>query len=203
MNSYIQTWSFDSPGTKENIHNIFTNFGVPTCMVEIGVYEGRTTCYISDTYSYVVPKFEIYCIDPHNYSDDLLNANISEVKERFIHNISECENKNIHYINKTSSDGLIDLINKKVEPQFIYVDGDHKGSTVLEDLVLSFRLLPIGGVILCDDVIWKHPENSNIPDSPSMNPRMAVENFIQCNWHRLKVINLPHGHQTAFVKTGK
>lgn len=200
MNGYTYTWSFTDSIAKNNIHYIFGNFGVPTSMIEVGTFEGGTTFYISDKYSEFVPKMQIYCIDPHDVSDDLAD-DLNQVKQRFLNNLNFCPNKNIEYISKPSSQGLIDLINQGVRSQFIYVDGDHKGSTVLTDLVLSFMLLEVGGVILCDDTNWKHPKDSNIPDSPSMTPRMAVENFIQCNWHRLEVLDLPNGgSQTAFKK---
>ena len=201
MNSkYTFSISFTDEIAKNNIHYIFSRFGVPSTMIEVGAFEGGTTTWISDTYSPHVPKLEIYCVDPHDHSDDLQD-DMDVVHQRFAYNISVCDNKDIHYLRQYSGTGLIELINRGVRAEFIYVDGDHKGSTVLEDLVLSFMLLKPGGVILCDDTNWKHPADSGIPDSPSMTPRMAVENFIQCNWHRLNVLDLPRGGaQTAFQK---
>lgn len=201
MSDYQYSWSFTDTIAKNNINYIFGKFGVPSTIIEIGTFEGGTTFHISDSYSRFVETMQIYCIDPHDTSDDL-SDDLNQVHQRFVHNLGVCNNKNIEYIRKYSMDGLIDLVNRKVTAQFIYVDGDHKGSTVLSDLVLAFHLLEVGGVILCDDTNWKHPADSNIPDSPSMTPRMAVENFIQCNWHRLNVLDLPNGgSQTAFVKT--
>jgi predicted O-methyltransferase YrrM len=188
--------------TDKNVNSIFKSFGVPNSIIEIGTYEGRTTWFITDSYSNLLPKMDIYCIDPHDTSYDL-TTDLKVVKENFLHNLSVCKNKNIHYINKTSDDGLLELISKNVKAQFIFVDGDHRGSTVLSDLVLAFKLLEVGGIILCDDVNWRHPETSSIMDSPNMSPRMAVENFIQVNWHRVRVINLPHPGQTAFIKTAE
>ena len=197
----MYSWSFTDDIAKSNIDYIFKTFGVPPTMVEVGTFEGGTTFHISDTYSRFVPEMKIYCIDPHSVSDDI-SEDLAAVQQRFLYNLSVCDNKNIEYKQKPSSQGLLELINSGIEPQFIYIDGDHKGSTVLTDLVLSFMLLPVGGVILCDDTNWKHPRDSGIPDSPSMTPRMAVESFIQVNWHRLDVLNIPRGgNQTAFVKT--
>ena len=200
MNNYQYSWSFTDDIAKDNINYIFGRFGIPNLWVEIGTFEGGTAFHISDTFSHYVKKMQIYCIDPHSTSDDL-KQNLQDVQARFLHNLGVCKNKNIVYIQKPSAEGLIELINQNVYPQFVYVDGDHKGSTVLTDLVLAFHMLEPGGVILCDDTNWKHPADSGIPDSPSMTPRMAVENFIQCNWHRLTVLDLPRGgSQTAFVK---
>lgn len=122
------------------------------------------------------------------------------IKENFLYNINICQNKNIEYVPKKSFDGLLELINKNISAEFIYVDGDHRSSYVLEDLVLAFNIIPIGGIILCDDLNWVNSKNNNIPDSPSLAPRMAIENFLQCNWHRIRLIDLPRGHQVAFEK---
>lgn len=195
---YKSTFNFIYDDINNNIHYIFKNYGVPTSIIEIGTFEGLTSCYISDVYGHN-RSIKIFCIDPHSTSEDL-SQDMSVIKENFLYNINLCSNKNIEYISKPSFHGLLDLINKNITAQFIYVDGDHRSAFVLEDLVLAFNLLPIGGVILCDDINWVNSKNNSIDESPSNAPRMAIENFIQCNWNRIKLINLPHGNQTAFEK---
>ena len=112
-------------------------------------------------------------------------------------------NKNITYIPKHSTDGLIELINDNVQAELIYIDGDHKASEVLADLVLSWKLLRVGGVILCDDTTtWRYTDK-NGTQSAQMSVRMAVEMFIQCNWQKLNILSLPDGTPTAFIKTAE
>lgn len=195
---YRQTLNFLDDDIKHNLHYIFSIYGVPDKIIEVGTFEGLTSCYISDVYCHVGP-IKIWCIDPHEPSDDL-STNMSLIKENFLHNINLCKNKDIEYLCKKSWDGLLDLLNKGVCAQFVYIDGDHRSPYVLEDLVLAFNLLPIGGIILCDDINWVNSKNDKIPDSPSLAPRLAIENFMQCNWHRIRLIDLPRGHQTAFQK---
>jgi hypothetical protein len=62
--------------------------------------------------------------------------------------------------------------------------------------VLGFELLKVGGVMLFDDAMsWRYGEA--IQDSP----KVAVDNFIQCNWDRLKVLEMPNGYQVAIQRT--
>lgn len=82
----------------------------------------------------------------------------------------------------------------------IYIDGDHRASQVLIDIVLSWQLLNIGGMILCDDSTdWKYEDEKGYAPA-QMSPRMAIESFINCNWDKIKVIRMPNASQTAFIK---
>lgn len=198
MSKYKQTLNFIDQDIKVNIHHIFSMFGVPHKIIEIGTFEGLTACYITDSYGHINP-IKIWCVDPHLPSDDL-SQNMNQIKDNFLHNVKQCENNHIEYINQKSWDGLLKLINEGVSAQFIYVDGDHRSPYVLEDMVLAWNLLAPGGVILCDDLNWVNSKDGRIPESPSLAPRLAIESFIQCNWHRIRLIDLPRGHQAAFQK---
>ena len=92
------------------------------------------------------------------------------------------------------------MIHQKEKAEFIFVDGDHTSAAVLEDMVLAWRLLPVGGVMLCDDSIgWKLiDEHGSAP--VQLSPRMGIEMFIQSHWHQIELIHLPDSFQTAFVK---
>lgn len=183
----------------DNFSFIVNTFGVPSTIIEIGTFEGLTSLWMSDNLTPHNKNLKIYTIDPHVGSDDM-SDDFNIVKTNFEHNISVCVNKNINHINKFSSKGLVDLINTDVSAELIYIDGDHKASTVLSDLVMSWKLLKVGGVIVCDDATnWKW-RNADGSCSVEMSPRMAIETFIQCNWNKLDVIVLPHGIQTAFIK---
>lgn len=186
-------------GAVTNIANFITTYGVPNTVIEIGVFEGSTTFWLSDQLTPHNPNLRIYAVDPHVGSNDM-SEDFSLVQQNFVHNLNECKYKNVSYIQKHSQDGLIDLINQSVKAELIYIDGDHKASEVLTDLVLSWKLLEVGGIILCDDTTtWRYTDK-NGTQSAQMSVRMAVEMFIQCNWHKLKVLSLPDGTQTAFMK---
>jgi len=184
----------------DNISSIFKMYGCPNSIIEVGVYEGYTTFWLSDMLTQYNQNLKIYAIDPHVGSNDLEEADFNKIREYFCHNLEVNKSKNVEYIQKFSSEGLIELINKGVKSEFIYIDGDHKASTVLSDLVLSWQLLKVGGVILCDDsTLWRF-KDKNGEISPHMSPRMAIEMFMSCNWDKLEPLYLPHCGQTAFVK---
>jgi predicted O-methyltransferase YrrM len=130
-----------------------------------------------------------------------MSEDFNVIKQNFLDNLATNKNNNITYIQKHSTDGLIDLINNNVKAEFMYIDGDHKASEVLTDLVLAWKILQVGGIILCDDTTtWRYTDK-NGTQAAQMSVRMAVEMFIQCNWHKLNILNIPDGSQTAFIKT--
>ncbi len=55
----------------------------------------------------------------------------------------------------------------------IYIDGDHVARAVLEDAVLSWRLLKVGGLIIFDDYAWEHQRE------PPFRPLMAIDFFTE------------------------
>lgn len=186
-------------GAIANISDFINKYGVPGTIIEVGVFEGSTTFWLSDQLTPHNPNLKIYAVDPHVGSNDM-TEDFNIVQQNFVHNLNECQYKNVTYVQKYSKDGLIDLINKKVQAELIYIDGDHKASEVLTDLVLAWQLLKIGGVMLCDDTTtWRYTDK-NGTQSAQMSVRMAVEMFIQCNWHKLNILRLVDGTQTAFMK---
>jgi cephalosporin hydroxylase len=184
----------------ENFNAIFSKFGCPKTIVEVGVYEGYTTFWFSSTLAEHNKDLKIYAIDPHVGSNDLTDVDFNFIRDNFCYNLEVNKDKNVEYLQKFSSEALVDLIKENVKADLIYIDGDHRASTVLSDLVLSWHLLNIGGVIICDDTnSWKFTDE-NGTSSPHMSPRMAVETFIACNWDKLNILQLPNSEQTAFVK---
>lgn len=197
---YRQSYDFNPQGgSVTNLEFLVKTYGIPNTYIEVGVFEGITTVWFSDLITPHNKNFKLYAVDPHVGSDDM-NDDFSKVKENFIFNINANTHKNITYISKSSKKGLIDLINQGVEAEIVYIDGDHTASTVLSDLVLSWQLLKVGGVMLCDDAtFWRFIDN-NGTESAQLSVRMAVEMFIQCNWHKIRPIQLPSSSQTAFIK---
>jgi predicted O-methyltransferase YrrM len=197
--NYKFTVEFDPENVQANMMHIFKQFGVPNTVIEIGVYEGRTTCWMAEVLTPHNSDLQIHAIDPHDQSIDI-HESMEAAHDTFLQNIQHSPCKNINYIRKRSEDALVDLITQSVSAEFIYVDGDHFASTVLTDLVLGYKLLKAGGVMLCDDATEWRFTDKNKETNPQYAPRMAIENFIQCYWHKVKPIYLPCMTQTAFIK---
>lgn len=178
--------------TEQSIGALINTYGLPKTVIEIGVFEGNTTFNLTSFLAQQLPEYKHYAIDPHGESDDLPEDVVDNAGKIFKQNLQDFPYKNhIEFLNKTSWEGLMELYNRGVKADFIYVDGDHRASTVLEDLVLSFNLLNIGGIMLMDDCIsWRQ-------DRLQDTPKLAVDAFIQCNWDRLAIEQLPNGYQLA------
>lgn len=184
----------------KNLSYIVHKFGVPHKMIEIGTYEGRTSFWLSDLVIDAGHAIEIYVIDPHERSDDLSDISFNTIKNNFLYNLSAHKGK-VNYINKYSTDGLLELINSDIKVNLVYIDGDHRASQVMTDLVLAWQLLTVGGLILCDDYNgWKFKDNNGC-EAAQMSPKMAIDSFIQCNWDKIQIIKIPDSSQIAFVKT--
>ena len=75
---------------------------------------------------------------------------------------------------------------------FVYVDGGHRSIEVLEDAVLSFRLLKRKGIMAFDDFKWKYWA------SPDGIPELAINAFLRI--YRRKITVLRKGYQVWIRK---
>ena len=83
------------------------------------------------------------------------------------------------------------------EPQFdlIYIDGEHHAASVLEDAILTFPMLKVGGAVVFDDFQWQG--SAGILSTTS--PKRAVHAFFDVFEDRVRVTHV--GYQVHFVKT--
>ena len=120
----------------------------PCHLLEIGCFEGRSTRWLLDHIA-VHPESTVSCVDI--YWQPLF---LSNMKGQFKVNLHEGPSRAI----------LPTLPRQHFD--FIYVDGSHETIDVLEDAVLSFRLLKTGGILGFDDYRWKNKERGqkrNVP----------------------------------------
>lgn len=73
---------------------------------------------------------------------------------------------------------------------FVYIDGCHEGLNVLEDAVLSFRLLRPGGLLCFDDYLWQNELRGHLP-------REAIDAFLGLYDRKVEV--LERGYQWGRV----
>ncbi|HWJ20337.1 MAG TPA: class I SAM-dependent methyltransferase [Geobacterales bacterium] len=178
---------------------LITNLN-PTTILEIGSYEGASTCYLIDLLAQK-KEIEVHCIDSWEGSAEHKSdgTNMSEVEARFLHNTklsSELAAHNValaihkgfsdYHLSKLFSDG------KRNYFDFIYIDGSHYASDVICDAVLSFRLLRIGGVIAFDDYLWA---GHNIPfgviTDPLGCPKLGIDAFTNLYGNRIRLLSAP------------
>lgn len=171
--------------------------------LEIGTFEGRSAIWFLDNIL-IGDNCKLTIIDPFMMTwekkfpdkNPLWNKPevVNEVRERFYKNIKPYLKK-VEIIEHTSFVSLTELNRdyQDLEPfDFIYIDGSHKASDVLEDMVLSLRLLKKDGIMLLDDYQW----GKQLPSH--FTPKPAIDTFMNIYREEIEVIGL--GSQTTFRK---
>jgi predicted O-methyltransferase YrrM len=112
------------------------------------------------------------------------------IENRFLANINEASNLSgaqFHVHKGLSVVKMSELLagGMKGYFDFIYVDGSHQAPDVLEDLVMAYQLLRVGGLLVCDDYLWRHK------DGVLHEPKIAIDSFLNINRERMKVLAAP------------
>lgn len=140
--------------------------------LEIGVCEGWTTTKLLDNVL-TEDNCTIHCID-------------SDPSPLFEQNMKEHSGRYVLY-KDYSINVLPRLLQIGTKFDFIYVDGDHNAQGVLEDMVLSWKLLKMGGLLLVDDYEMKikdpwfykcHKEFKDTPRLLFIHPMAAISAFM-------------------------
>jgi predicted O-methyltransferase YrrM len=137
--------------------------------LEIGSYEGRSTCWILDNIL-THKDSTITCVDPWDGGDVLLGDNTKKARELFVSNTKRYGSKVIEEIGY-SSVVIPELIVNDRMFDLIFVDGDHEGATALLDLVMSWQLLKNSGHLVFDDYQWGSSKLRT-------NPKVAWDAFV-------------------------
>jgi hypothetical protein len=163
-----------------------------TKILEIGSYEGASSCYLITNCASKAP-IEIHCIDTWEGSDEdeRLGVDMSIVERRFLANTKAACSKALHPVNLVAHKGQSNICLAKllaVGPlgcfDLIYIDGSHHAPDVLSDAVLSFLLLKVGGTMIFDDYLWRNPAVS--ADSLD-NPKPAIDSFMNIYFHEMRL----------------
>jgi glycosyltransferase involved in cell wall biosynthesis/predicted O-methyltransferase YrrM len=164
----------------------------PARILEIGSFEGRSTCYLIETCSRT-KHIQIYCVDTWEGGIEHDKNAMPEVERRFDHNVAIAKRRASHgavvnKLKKKSVTALAEILSSN-EPPFdlIYIDGSHEASDVLTDSIIGFQLLRVGGVMIFDDYLWCQPPAS---EQDTLNlPKAAIDSFINLFQRKLRVIS--------------
>lgn len=162
----------------------------PCTAVEVGSYEGRSSLWLLENVL-VHPGSRLHCIDV--FAD---HERVDSYWHRFHANIAPHRDK-VEVHRGYSFDQLVRLVAAGVRADFVYVDGSHRAADVLEDLILGFRLLLPGGLIVCDDYLGGAGSNA---DPTLGSPKIAVDAFTTLYRDRLDIIPGQPLYQLAMRK---
>ncbi len=172
----------------------------PTRILEIGSFEGASTCFLMDTLA-GSEALEIHCIDTwgggiEHQEDGTAPSDMQAVESRFRRNTEHALSKAVHpvklHIHKDLSHrALVRLLadGKENYFDFVYVDGSHQAPDVLCDAVLAFKLLKVGGVLAFDDYLWTNELTSAVEILRC--PKPAIDAFVNIHFQKLRILKMP------------
>lgn len=137
-------------------------------VIEIGALHGGCSVWLMENYL-KDEKDHLFCIDI-NESEYLKN------------NLQPYENVELKL--GLSSDVLIDMIQEYKQPiaDLVYIDGSHIAKHVIEDAILSWKLLKVGGIMIFDDYGWGHTE------SIENQPKTGIDAFLMGYQKHYKIL---------------
>lgn len=155
-------------------------------ILEIGNYEGQSSCFFSDNYL-DHSESKMILVDPFSTTDSTSPVK-SETEQLFLKNIEKSKNFNKVEIKRMTSD---DFFAKNTSTfTFIYIDGSHEPEIITRDLKNAIECCDINGIIWMDDYLGG-PKGS-------LQIKQAIDSVYKDFSFCLKPIWI--GYQIAFLK---
>lgn len=191
--SYIFTEDWFSINIK-SWTELLSHFKGKECHVlEIGSYQGRSAVWLLENIL-THPSSKITCIDTFEGSVEHSHAQKQNISELFEANVIRNFGNKVIVHKGRSADVLRTLPTTKTY-DFVYVDGAHLSANAMEDAVLSFPLLRVGGIMIFDDFQGGEPGERDHPK----NPYTGIVGFVSAYSPFVDVIHV--GYQLALRKT--
>lgn len=164
----------------------------PARILEIGSYEGLSTCYMVERCTQHKPV-EVYCVDSWAGGVEHDPATMGAAEHRFDHNIALAQKRArnaavVHKIKQFSNLALAGLVSTLGPGVFdlVYVDGSHQAPDVLTDAVMGFQLLRIGGLMIFDDYLWSTGPKGR--QDPLNMPKPAIDAFLNLFERKMEIL---------------
>jgi len=145
--------------------------------LEIGAYEGRSAVWMLEN-----------VLTDATARSTVIDVFDGPYKEKYFANIARTgAAEKVTTITNFSQLALRELPLDAYD--IIYIDGSHAKQDVLEDAVLSWRLLKDGGILIFDDYRWAGCFVEGTSDKPTDFPKTAIDAFAQCFGDQLEVLH--------------
>lgn len=163
--------------------------------LEIGSWEGRSTCWLLD-HILTHPTAQITCIDTFaggaEHQALWQGSFLQTIEQRFDFNVAQtgAPEKVKKIVGKSQ------MVLRSLPPNayhLAYIDGSHIASDVLEDALLTWGLIKVGGIIIFDDYQYTFP--SEVTEAP---PKTAIDAFLTT--FSKKIVLLHQGYQVLVEK---
>jgi len=199
MSNYQFTNTWFQTAAKPTWDQLIPNLS-PTKILEVGSYEGASTCYLIDNLANT-KNLEVHCVDSweggieHKQGGSAM-ADMSQVESRFLNNTKISISNSVHEVNLFLHKGYSDRQLSKIYTEkgegyfdFIYIDGSHQAPDVLCDAILGFKLLKKNGLIVFDDYLWQEQLSYGV--DPLRSPKIAIDFFTNIFCRQLRIIQAP------------
>lgn len=169
-------------------------------VLEIGCFEGRSTCWLLE--NFLDSSGTICCVDTFAGSPEHTDMVLEDLKSRWLKNTESARGsgQTCRLYNQKSYDALAQIIVEKQSFDFIYVDGSHTAPDVLADACMCAGLLRVGGVILFDDYLWPSPGDRPVNLNELKTPKPAINAFASVYGELMQPVI--SNYQVAFKKLG-
>jgi predicted O-methyltransferase YrrM len=170
----------------------------PTKILEIGSFEGRSTCWlIENCTDSNQSDIHVCCVDSweggiEHQKGAAKESEMSDVEKRFDYNLSIARSNakcfvDVRKIKKYSQHALPLLMSEGKFGFFdlIYIDGSHQAPDVLTDAIMSFQLLAVGGVMIFDDYLWSMDKPGT--QDPLKMPKPAIDAFFNIFQRKMSI----------------
>jgi hypothetical protein len=170
---------------------------VPKRMLEVGTYEGRSALWFLENVL-THRHSRLFCVDNFDNQSvcfrgrEVRNtdpfATLSANLKPYAGKVTICRGESGDQLRRMwVSLRLVKEVNRF---DLIYIDAGRHSRNVLEDAVLSWSMLRVGGVMIMDDYTFSK-------DKDATCPRMGIDAFLACYAHELLLLKV--GWQ-VFVK---
>jgi FkbM family methyltransferase len=154
-------------------------------ILEIGAWEGRATIFFLNYFK----RAHVTCLDIFTLGNEpLFDANVMSTYGDRVRKL------------KGRSGVLLDGLSAQENREFdlIYVDGSHDRDDVMQDSLLAWRLLKVGGLMIWDDyqIVEVYPPGVFTRDQ---DPKPAIDTFL--SWRSGEYELVEAGYQMVVRKT--
>lgn len=144
----------------------------PRTILEIGIYEGASTCWWSDNLL-DHQNSVLYSIDPFTGSEEHLEnpsdyPTLSKIEQIARSNIAKSKNSGKVNLIKGASWDVFHVVRQLTDEKLdiLYIDGAHDRFSVTRDVALYWPLVKNGGLVIFDD-------------TPYPDTAVAMESFLK------------------------
>jgi predicted O-methyltransferase YrrM len=176
---------FRDGGAEANFKKILVgSIGKPISCLQIGSYTGDASLWISEQILKANEDARLIDVDTWEGSDEPAHEKMDWESVESVY-----DQKLDSYLvsgqiskKKMTSDEFFASNSEKFD--FIYVDGDHKASSVLKDGLNAVHCIEDGGIIAFDDYVWRSGKGV------AHDPYPAIDAIINCYSDTFTVIEM-------------